>query len=245
MALSAIHVIDNSTRSAFLTLLPFLLIAKGSTVRAVGLALMLVFAGGAAGKFACGALAERLGVIRTVVVTEAATCAGILLLLTLPLAGCLAVLPLVGIALNGTSSVLYGTVADLVASDRRARSYAIFYTVGVSASASAPFAYGLVSDGSGRPGDARHHRGRRVPHHPPRRHPARAARGAVGLAPDLIPRVRGPERSAASPAQSLPPIGVDRMTAALARHGARGGGAALQPGRPGREDPPARPARAA
>jgi predicted MFS family arabinose efflux permease len=151
VALSAIHVIDNSTRSAFLTLLPFLLIAKGSTVRAVGLALMLVFAGGAAGKFACGALAERLGVIRTVVVTEAATCAGILLLLTLPLAGCLAVLPLVGIALNGTSSVLYGTVADLVASDRRARSYAIFYTVGVSASASAPFAYGLVSDGLGIP----------------------------------------------------------------------------------------------
>jgi len=40
---------------------------------------------------------------------------------------------------------------DLVASDRRARSYAIFYTVGVSASASAPFAYGLVSDGLGIP----------------------------------------------------------------------------------------------
>jgi len=145
-ALSAIHVIDNSTRTGFLTLLPFLLIAKGSSVRAVGLALMLVFAGGAAGKFACGALAERAGVIRTVVVTEVATALGILLLLALPLAGCLAVLPLVGIALNGTSSVLYGTVADLVTSDRRARSYAIFYTVGVTASALAPFVYGIVSD---------------------------------------------------------------------------------------------------
>ena len=148
-ALSAIHVIDNSTRSAFLTLLPFLLIAKGSTVRAVGLALMLVFAGGAAGKFACGALAERAGVIRTVVVTEAATAAGILLLLVLPLAGCLALLPVVGIALNGTSSVLYGTVADLVSSDRRSRSYALFYTVGITASALAPFAYGLLSDAAG------------------------------------------------------------------------------------------------
>ena len=148
-ALSAIHVIDNSTRTGFLTLLPFLLIAKGSTVRAVGLALMLVFAGGAAGKFACGALAERMGVIRTVVVTEAATAAGILLLLVLPLAGCLAILPVVGIALNGTSSVLYGTVADLVTSDRRARSYAIFYTVGVAASALAPLVYGIVSDSIG------------------------------------------------------------------------------------------------
>lgn len=150
-ALSAIHVIDNSTRSAFLTLLPFLLIAKGSSVRAVGLALMLVFAGGAAGKFACGALGERLGVIPTVIVTEVATFAGILLLLALPLTGCLIVLPLVGIALNGTSSVLYGTVADLVATDRRARGYAVFYTVGVGASATAPFAYGLVSDAMGVP----------------------------------------------------------------------------------------------
>ena len=148
-ALSAIHIIDNSTRTGFLTLLPFLLIAKGSSVRAVGLALMLVFAGGAAGKFACGALAERAGVIRTVVVTEAATAAGILLLLALPLAGCLIVLPLVGIALNGTSSVLYGTVADLVTRDRRARSYAVFYTVGIAASALAPFVYGLVSDWTG------------------------------------------------------------------------------------------------
>jgi MFS-type transporter involved in bile tolerance (Atg22 family) len=59
------------------------------------------------------------------------------------------VLPLVGIALNGTSSVLYGTVADLVHSDRRARSYAVFYTVGIAASALAPFVYGLVSDAVG------------------------------------------------------------------------------------------------
>jgi MFS family permease len=148
-ALSAIHVIDNSTRTGFLTFLPFLLIAKGATVQSVGLALMLVFIGGAVGKFACGALADRVGVIRTVVITEAATGAGILLLLTLPLGACLLALPPLGIALNGTSSVLYGTVADLVSSDRRARSYAIFYTLGIGASALSPFVYGLLSDWGG------------------------------------------------------------------------------------------------
>ncbi|PYM73650.1 MAG: MFS transporter [Candidatus Rokuibacteriota bacterium] len=126
-ALSAIQIIDNSTRSGFLTFLPFLLIAKGSTVQAVGLALMLVFAGGAVGS------------------------ATILLLLTLPLGASLILLPPLGVALNGTSSVLYGTVADLVTSDRRARSYGIFYTLGVGASALAPFAYGLVSDWGGVP----------------------------------------------------------------------------------------------
>ena len=150
-ALSAIQIIDNSTRSGFLTFLPFLLIAKGSTVQSVGVALMLVFAGGAVGKFLCGALAERLGVIRTVIITEVATGGAILLLLALPLGPALALLPPLGVALNGTSSVLYGTVADLVTSDRRARSYGIFYTLGVGASALAPFAYGLVSDWGGVP----------------------------------------------------------------------------------------------
>lgn len=150
-ALSAVHVVDNGTRSACLTFLPFLLMDKGATVGGVGLALMLVFAGGAAGKLACGALADRLGVIRTVVVTEAATGLGILLLLTLPLGPALLLLPPLGIALNGTSSVLYGSVADLVAADRRARSYGVFYTVGVAASAGAPFLYGLLSDRAGLP----------------------------------------------------------------------------------------------
>jgi len=150
-ALSLIQVIDSSTRTGLLTFLPFLLIAKGSSVRAVGFALMLIFAGGAAGKFACGVLAERLGVIRTVILTEAATGAGILLLLALPLGPSLALLPALGIALNGTSSVLYGTVADLVARDRRARSYAVFYTLGIGASALSPSIYGIVSDWGGVP----------------------------------------------------------------------------------------------
>jgi MFS family permease len=148
-AISAIHVIDNSTRTGFLTFLPFLLIGKGATVPAVGLALVLVFAGGAVGKFACGALADRVGVIRTVVVTELVTGAGILLLLSLPLGACLLALPVLGVALNGTSSVLYGSVAELVSTERRARSYAIFYTLGIGASALSPFAYGLLSDWGG------------------------------------------------------------------------------------------------
>ena len=145
-ALSAVHVIDNTTRTAFLTFLPFLLIAKGSTVQGVGLALALVFAGGAVGKFVCGALAERLGVIRTVVLTELVTGGGILALLPLPLAPALALLPVLGIGLNGTSSVLYGTVADLITPERRALAYGLFYTLGVGSGALAPFFYGLVSD---------------------------------------------------------------------------------------------------
>ena len=149
--LSAIHSIDSSTRTSFLTYLPFLLIAKGGTVETVGLALVLAFTGGAVGKFVCGAVAERLGIIRTVVLTEAATGLGILALLGLPLRPALALLPVLGVALNGTSSVLYGSVADLVVPERRSRAYGLFYTLGIGSGALTPAAYGLLSDWAGVP----------------------------------------------------------------------------------------------
>ena len=148
-ALTAIGMIDNATRTGFLTFLPFALIAKGSSVAGVGTALALLFAGGAVGKFACGLVAERLGVIRTVVLTEMATALGILALIPSPLPVALAILPLMGVALNGTSSVLYGTVADLVSADRRSRAYGLYYTVTIMSSAVAPTIYGLISDAAG------------------------------------------------------------------------------------------------
>src|SRR5206468_679488 len=84
-ALSAIGMIDNATRTGLLTFLPFALIAKGSTVAGVGSALALLFAGGAIGKFVCGLVAEKVGVIRTVVLTETATAGGIALVVLVPL----------------------------------------------------------------------------------------------------------------------------------------------------------------
>jgi MFS family permease len=148
-ALTAIGMIDNATRTGFLTFLPFALIAKGSTVAGVGTALALVFAGGAVGKFVCGVVAERLGVIRTVVLTEAATTLCILSIVAAPLPVALAILPIMGVALNGTSSVLYGTVADLVTAERRARAYGLYYTTTIATSALSPSIYGLVGDVAG------------------------------------------------------------------------------------------------
>jgi len=119
--LSGISILDSSVRTGFLTFLPFLLIGKGAAVATVGFALALVFAGGAAGKLLCGHLAERVGIIRTVALTELMTGFGVASLLFLPLTPALACLPLVGLALNGTSSVLYGTVPEFVAPQRQSR----------------------------------------------------------------------------------------------------------------------------
>jgi len=66
-----------------------------------------------------------------------------------PLSLALAVLVPLGIALNGTSSVLYGTVADLVSSERRSRGYGLYYTMTIGASSLAPTIWGVVGDTAG------------------------------------------------------------------------------------------------
>ena len=120
--LLSIGVIDSATRMGFLTFLPFILTAKGASLPVIGIALTLVFAGGAAGKLVCAFIGARIGVIATVCLTETLTFVLILALLPLPLEAALVTLPMLGVALNGTSSVLYGSVPDLVTPERtRAR----------------------------------------------------------------------------------------------------------------------------
>jgi MFS family permease len=123
--------------------------SKDLGVSGVGLAFALVFMGGATGKFVCGLVADRFGVIRTVVLTEVATTLLILAMVAAPLPLAMGVLVPLGVALNGTSSVLYGTVADLVSSRRRSRAYALYYSLTIGASALAPTVWGVVSDRAG------------------------------------------------------------------------------------------------
>jgi MFS family permease len=149
--LGAIQVIDSACRTGTLTFLPFMLIAKGATVASIGFGLALVFVGGAAGKLVCGLLAERVGILRTVILTEVATGLFVLAVILTPLGWAMALLMPLGVALNGTSSVLYGTVAEFVRDDRQGRSFGLFYTLGSAAGATAPFAFGLVSDLAGVP----------------------------------------------------------------------------------------------
>lgn len=147
--LLAIGVVDSATRMAFLTFLPFVLTAKGAALPTVGLALTLVFAGGAAGKLVCAFIGARIGVIPTVWLTEIVTAIGIAALLPLPLEFAMVLLPVVGVALNGTSSVLYGSVPDLVPQSRHSRAFGIFYTGTIGAGAISPAIYGLLGDAVG------------------------------------------------------------------------------------------------
>jgi MFS transporter, FSR family, fosmidomycin resistance protein len=147
--LLTIGILDSSVRMGFLMFLPFLLKEQGASLSTIGQALALVFIGGAAGKFACGWLGARFGVLGTVLLTEAGTAAAILAVLVLPLAPMLALLPVVGVLLNGTSSVLYGTVPELAPSGRTEKAFAIFYTGTIGAGATAPILFGILGDAMG------------------------------------------------------------------------------------------------
>lgn len=145
-ALFTIGVLDTAVRMGLLTFLPFLLKAKGVSPQLVGTALALVFIGGAAGKFICGWLGARMGVVGTVLLTEGGTAVCIVAVMYLPLPLTMVLLPILGMMLNGTSSVLYGTVPEMSAPERTERAFAIFYTGTIASGAISPVLYGFLGD---------------------------------------------------------------------------------------------------
>lgn len=145
--LTTIGALDTATRMGYLLFLPFLIHGRGGESPTVGIALALLFIGGAFGKATCGWLGERLGVVGSVMVTEAATALLIAATLFTPLTPTLILLPLLGIVLNGTSSVLYGTVPELSDGDT-GRAFAVFYTSVIGSGGLAPILYGAIADHS-------------------------------------------------------------------------------------------------
>ncbi len=147
--LLAIGMLDGAAGVTFLLFLPTLLRAKGASLPTLGLALALIFIGGACGKAACGWLGAKLGLLATVVGTELGTAAAIFAVLALPLAATLILLPFLGIALNGTSSVLYGTVPELVDGEKVEHAFALFYSGTLGSSALVPVLLGTLGDWAG------------------------------------------------------------------------------------------------
>lgn len=150
-ALLATGTLDSAVRMGFLTFLPFLLKSKGAGTAGIGVALSLLFVGGAFGKLLCGYLGARIGMMKTVWLTESMTSLLIVLALWLPLAAIMAMLPLLGLALNGTSSVLYGMVPELAAPGKREQAFALFYTGSIGGGAVAPVLFGALGDATGVP----------------------------------------------------------------------------------------------
>ena len=149
IALSWIGFLDSATRGAALVFLPFVMEAKGMGLGQVSGMLVVLFAGGAAGKFVCGWLADRYGSVVLIWGTKGVTALLLLAAVFGPVWSMAPLMLVLGIGLNGTSSVLYGAVADLIPARRRARLYGFFYTTNEGGTLAAPLVYGVIADAFG------------------------------------------------------------------------------------------------
>lgn len=150
-ALIVTGTLDSAVRMGFLTFLPFLLKEKGAGTAGIGLALTMLFVGGGFGKLLCGYLGARIGMVKTVWLTEFTTAVLIVMAVYLPFYALMVMLPLLGLALNGTSSVLYGAVPELAGPGKREQAFAVFYTGTIGGGALAPVLFGSLGDVTGIP----------------------------------------------------------------------------------------------
>jgi len=144
--LSIVGIIDGMVRTALLTYLPFLFLQKGIEAQRSGFLLTLLFTGGAMGKLGCGFLTDRLGSLKMILITEILTGFFILLFPFVRVSPMIGLLVLCGFALNGTSTVLYSSIAELVSPERRIRGYGLFYSTYLSSEAFGPIVFGFVGD---------------------------------------------------------------------------------------------------
>lgn len=145
-ALTGMVFFDSAVQAGFLTFLAFLMIEKEVPASLGAFAVVLTLTGGVFGKFVCGFLAARLGMIRSLVLIECLTAVGIVALLVLPTLAAYCVLPLVGVVLQGSSTITYGTVGDLVDDARRPRGFGLIYTTASITATLAPLGFGVIAD---------------------------------------------------------------------------------------------------
>ncbi len=147
--LASIVFLDSLIQDGFLVFITFLMIEKQVTTGLVAFAVAATLSGGIIGKYAGGLLAARIGVIKSIVFFELLTAIGIMFVCYAPGNISFFLLPLVGIFLQGSSTITYGTVSNLVHKKQQSRGFSIIYTIAGSASFVGPTIFGLIIDSLG------------------------------------------------------------------------------------------------
>ena len=144
--LSGIVFLDSLIQDGFLVFITFVMIEKQVSTGLVAFAVVATLSGGICGKFVGGLLAARIGMIRSIVLFEMLTAIGIMLVFYSPGNFSFFLLPLVGVFLQGSSSITYGTVSNLVSTEHLSRGFSIIYTIANSASFVGSAIFGLITD---------------------------------------------------------------------------------------------------
>ncbi len=138
--------LDNLVQAGVLVFVAFAMTSKGIPLYFSTMGAVVVLAGGIFGKAGCGFLAQWLGSHRAFILVQLITVVGLVcVILTPPWVAFGLLLPL-GVFSQGSTSITYGLIPELVHSERLARGYALMYSLTSFASAIGPFLLGLLAD---------------------------------------------------------------------------------------------------
>ncbi len=141
--------LDSAVQAGALTFIAFVFLAKGVPLHIASFAAACILFGGMFGKAFCGFLAERIGVRPAFTLVQALTAVGIVAVIFLPYRAAFLLLPFLGAVLQGSTSITYGMVDDLIHRSRIPRGFALIYASSSFASVVAPVSVGLIGDASG------------------------------------------------------------------------------------------------
>ncbi len=144
--LALVVSLDSVVQSVFLTFLAFVLLQKGASAQVASFAVVLALCGGMTGKFCCGFLTAHFGDYRPFILIQLLTIASLIGLILMPITATLIALPLIGLVVQGSSTVTYGVISDQVETTHQSRGFALIYSVSGLATVFGPLVFGLIAD---------------------------------------------------------------------------------------------------
>ncbi|MGI9419988.1 MAG: MFS transporter [Geminicoccaceae bacterium] len=141
-----IIALDNVVQAGVMVFIAFLMIAKGLPLAIATMATVVLLTGGVFGKAGCGYLAEHIGVRPAFALVQALTALGLVLVVAAPAWLAFILLLPLGVVTQGSTSITYGLIPDLIHPRRMARGYAVMYSSTSFAAAFGPWMFGLIGD---------------------------------------------------------------------------------------------------
>ncbi|MBN19158.1 MAG: hypothetical protein CL758_06795 [Chloroflexi bacterium] len=138
--------LDSVVRNTVLTFIPFLLISQGMDLKNTTSIFIIIYMGGALGKVFSGKLSDYFPPINVIVITKILTSFSLLAILFIDYKIAIFLVFFLGIGLNGTSSVFYGSVARVTDIKQRGKYFGIYYTATEGMGSISPLIFGIISD---------------------------------------------------------------------------------------------------
>jgi MFS transporter, FSR family, fosmidomycin resistance protein len=148
-ALLVVVFLDSMVQAGVLTFAAFLMLAKDIPLATATFAATAILIGGMFGKAVCGYLADKIGPRLAFILIQILTGIGIVAAALAPGFYAYALLPFLGVVLQGSTSITYSMVNDLVHESRASRGFALVYGGAGLSSVVGPLGCGLLGDALG------------------------------------------------------------------------------------------------